>query len=120
MVPSDRKYMKSHEWVMDMGDGKVRIGISDHAQEEMGDLVYIELPEVGDEFNIGDGIAVVESVKAVSDVYTPAAGRVSAVNEELLDDPALVNEDAYEAWMVELEDYELGEVMSAEEYEETL
>lgn len=120
MVPSDRRYMKSHEWVMDMGDGKVRIGISDHAQEEMGDLVFIDLPEVGDEFCIGDSIADIESVKAVSDVYTPAAGKVSAVNEELMDDPALVNENAYDAWMVELEDVELGETLSAEEYEATL
>ena len=115
-VLDDRQYLKTHEWVSTLEDGHVRIGISDHAQEAMGDLVFVDLPEVGDDFSAGDSVVVVESVKAVSDVYTPFSGRVFAINELLLDEPASVNENPYGAWLVELEDVGEGEVLSAQEY----
>ena len=94
-VPENLRYTESHEWVSEAEDGVVKIGISDHAQAALGDLVYVELPTVGDEFDQSDACAVVESVKAASDIYAPVAGEVVAVNEELEDDPALVNTDPY-------------------------
>ena len=97
------KYSKSHEWVEELEDGAVRIGITDFAQSELGDLVFVNLPEVGDEVICGESFADVESVKAVSDVFCPVSGTVRAVNEELLDAPERINEDAYDAWFVEVE-----------------
>ncbi len=103
-IPGDLKFMKSHEWVRVEGDGKVTVGISDHAQGQLGDLVYVELPEVGDHFDAGAAIAVVESVKAASDIYAPVAGTVTAVNEALSDTPETVNGDAFgEGWLFALE-----------------
>lgn len=116
--PENLKYAKSHEWVEFLDDGSARIGLSDHAQSTMGSIVFMNLPEEGDSFAAGESIGDVESVKAVSEVFTPVAGKVSAVNEALLDSPEKINEDPYGAWLVELE--ELGdqvELMDAEAYE---
>ena len=96
-------FMKSHEWVNMIDDTTATIGISDFAQSELGGLVFVNLPEVGDEVEAGEVFADVESVKAVSDIYSPVTGTVAEVNEELLDAPELINEDAYGAWFVKVE-----------------
>lgn len=123
-IPGDLKFLKSHEWARLEGDGKVTVGISDHAQGLLGDLVYVELPNVGDRIEAGNGCAVVESVKAASDVYAPVTGTVTAVNTALSDKPETINEDAYgEGWIftVELEDAEqLNELLGPDEYSELL
>jgi len=123
-IPSHLKYTESHEWVDADEHGNARIGISDHAQAELGDLVFVELPVVGDEITQGDPCAVVESVKAASDIYTPVSGRVLAINEELDIDPAIINADPYgDGWLFELElidDEELESLKDAEAYEESL
>ena len=98
-VPSELKFLSSHEWVMVEGD-EATIGISDHAQELLGDLVFVELPEVGSTVSAGDTVAVVDSVKAASDTYAPVSGEVIAVNEELEDTPERINDDPYgDGWM---------------------
>lgn len=110
-------YSKSHEWIKEEGD-EVLIGLTDYAQSELGDLVFVNLPEEGDELSVGESFADVESVKAVSDIYAPVAGVVSQVNEEILDAPELINESPYEAWLVKVTEIsEREELMSAEEYE---
>ena len=123
-VPADLKFMKSHEWVRAEGDGRSTVGISDHAQAALGDLVYVELPSEGDELTQGAGCAVVESVKAASDVYAPLSGKVVAVNAALADAPETINGDAYGAgWMfvVEASDpAQLGSLLSASDYATTL
>ncbi|MFL6588418.1 MAG: glycine cleavage system protein GcvH [Luteimonas sp.] len=123
-IPGDLKFLKSHEWVRIEGDGKVTIGISDHAQGLLGDLVYVELPAVGDDIQAGTGVAVVESVKAASDVYAPVSGTITAVNEALADKPETINEDAYgEGWLfvVELsEPDQLNELLTPDEYAEQI
>lgn len=121
-VPKNLKYTKSHEWVEVMPDEKVRIGITDYAQETLGNLVYAELPQEGDVFEMGDNLAVVESVKASSDVYAPIAGTVTAVNEALTDSPEMINDDSYGAWFVELDhvDMDGAELLSSEKYEKVL
>ncbi|HDH02822.1 MAG TPA: glycine cleavage system protein GcvH [Actinobacteria bacterium] len=102
-VPDDRRYSEEHEWALAV-DGRIRIGITDYAQDALGDVVYIELPEVGRKMNKGDGLAEVESTKSVADVYAPISGTVVAINEALADNPGLVNEDPYGAgWFVEME-----------------
>ncbi|MHB1282678.1 MAG: glycine cleavage system protein GcvH [Metallibacterium scheffleri] len=99
-IPGDLKFLKSHEWARLEDDGLVRVGISEHAQSQLGDLVYVELPGVGDAVTVGNACAVVESVKAASDVYTPVSGTVVEVNEALSDKPETINEDAYgEGWI---------------------
>ncbi len=99
-IPGDLKFLKSHEWARKEADGTITVGISDHAQELLGDLVYVELPSVGDQVEAGAGCAVVESVKAASDVYSPVSGSVLRVNQALSDKPETVNEDAYgEGWI---------------------
>lgn len=114
---AELKYAKSHEWVKEE-DGVVVLGISDFAQEELGDLVFVNLPEVGDEVTAGTPFADVESVKAVSDVYSPVTGIVCEVNEDLLDTPEAINEDAYGAWFIKVKDVtETEELLTAEEYE---
>jgi glycine cleavage system H protein len=119
-IPSHLKYTESHEWVDAGEDGTARIGISDHAQEALGDLVYVELPSVGDEIGQGDPCAVVESVKAASDIYAPVSGKVVAVNEDLDDDPAIINTDPYDdGWLFQLElsdSTELDGLKDAETY----
>ena len=123
-IPSHLKYTESHEWVSADENGNVRIGISDHAQEALGDLVYVELPAVGDEIGQGDPCAVVESVKAASDIYAPVSGKVVAVNEDLDDDPAIINTDPYDdGWLFELEltdSTELDGLKDAETYADLL
>ena len=100
-IPGDLKFLKSHEWARLDDEGLVTIGISDHAQGLLGDLVYVELPRVGDTVDAGNGCAVVESVKAASDVYSPVSGEVVAVNAALADKPETINEDAYgEGWIL--------------------
>ena len=102
-VPADLKYARSHEWVRTQGDGLVEVGISDHAQESLGDLVFVEVPQVGRALQQGEACAVVESVKAASDVYAPLAGTVVAVNDALAQSPELVNQDPYgKGWILRL------------------
>lgn len=110
-------YSKSHEWVKEEGEEMV-IGLTDYAQSELGDLVFVNLPEEGDELTVGEAFADVESVKAVSDVYAPVAGTVSEINEELPDAPEKINEAPYEAWLVRVKDVtEKEALLSAEEYQ---
>ena len=123
-VPTDLKYTKSHEWIQDLGDGTVNIGITDHAQTLLGDLVFIELPEVDREMDAGEECAVVESVKAASDVYSPLSGTVLEVNETLADNPELVNQDAYgDGWLLKLklsDSKDLEDLINASAYEEVV
>ncbi|HHH38929.1 MAG TPA: glycine cleavage system protein GcvH [Sedimenticola sp.] len=118
--PSDLKYTKEHEWVRDEGDGTVTIGITDHAQEQLGDLVFVELPETGDSVEAGKECGVVESVKAASDVYSPVTGEVVAVNEVLADAPETANQDPFgDGWLlrVKLADTaQLDGLMDADAY----
>jgi glycine cleavage system H protein len=101
-VPDELRYLESHEWTTTDGD-TARVGVSDFAQDELGDVVFVELPEVGDEVSAGEAFGVVESIKAVSDLYAPVSGEVVAVNEALFDRPELVNEDPYgDGWMLEV------------------
>jgi len=102
-VPANLRYTKSHEWILDNGDGTVTIGITDHAQEALGDVVFVELPEVGRELETDEEFGVIESVKAASDLYAPLAGEVLAVNEALEDAPETVNESPYEdGWIARI------------------
>ncbi|MFD0739276.1 glycine cleavage system protein GcvH [Lysobacter koreensis] len=123
-IPGDLKFLKSHEWARVEGDGKVTVGISDHAQGLLGDLVYVELPAIGDRIEAGNACAVVESVKAASDVYAPVTGTVVAVNTALSDKPETINEDAYgEGWIFVLEIEEpdqLNELIAPDDYAELL
>ena len=123
-IPGDLKFLKSHEWARVEGDGKVTIGISDHAQGLLGDLVYVELPNVGDQVEAGTACAVVESVKAASDVYAPVSGKVVEVNASLADKPETINEDAYgDGWLfvVELSEPEqLNDLLGPDDYAELL
>ena len=117
-TPAGLKYSKSHEWVQFLDDSTAFVGITDYAQDALGDLVFINLPEVGDTVVSGEVFTDVESVKAVSDVYCPVTGEVAEINEELLDNPALINEDPYGAWIAKIKDISaFGELLSAEEYE---
>lgn len=119
-VKEDLYYTKEHEWVEVLEDGTVLVGISDYAQKELGDLAYVELPEVGKGVSKGDILCELESVKAVSEVYAPVSGEVMEVNEELEDSPEVLNEDPYEHWIAKLKptslDEELKELMDAEAY----
>ena len=121
-IPGDLKFLKSHEWARVEDNGLVRVGISDHAQEQLGDLVYVELPEVGATVQAGIGAATVESVKAASDIYSPVSGEIVEVNESLADKPETINEDAYgEGWLfvVKISDRgELDELLDADAYAE--
>ncbi|MCI6729322.1 MAG: glycine cleavage system protein GcvH [Clostridiales bacterium] len=109
-TPKELKYARSHEWVRMTGPDTAEIGLTDFAQDQLGDLVFVELPEVGDAVTAGESFANVESVKAVSDVYSPVTGVVVEVNEELLDNAALINEDPYGAWLIRV-----GEITGQEE-----
>lgn len=119
-IPAELKYVESHEWLRKEADGTITVGITDFAQAALGDVVFIELPEVGAEVEADDDIAVVESVKAASDVYAPIAGTIVAVNEELVDAPEKANEDPYgDAWFFRMEPTDpnvLDGLMSAEDY----
>lgn len=114
----DLKYTKTHEWVEFTGENTAKIGITDHAQEELGDLVFVNLPEAGDNITAGEAFADVESVKAVSDINSPVSGIIKEVNSEIADNPAMINEDPYGAWFIEAEDINgMAELLTAEEYE---
>jgi len=123
-VPNDLKYAKSHEWVRDEEDGTVFVGITEHAQELLGDLVFVELPEVGDTVDAGSECAVVESVKAASDVYSPVSGEVIAINEALADAPETVNQDAFgDGWLFQVKlsaPAELDDLLDADAYNEVM
>ena len=123
-IPGDLKFLKSHEWARVEGDGKVTVGISDHAQGLLGDLVYVELPNVGDRIEAGNAVAVVESVKAASDVYSPVSGTVLEVNAALADKPETINEDAYgDGWLFVVhvdEPDQLNEMLDPDAYAELL
>lgn len=119
-IPKDLKYAKSHEWVKLEGDTAI-IGLSDFAQSELGDLVFVNLPQEGDEVVAGEVFGDVESVKAVSDVYSPVSGIVVAINEDLLDSPEMINEDPYGAWMIKVEQIsDQSSLMDGAEYEEMI
>lgn len=123
-IPADLKYVASHEWLKLEDDDIITVGITDHAQDLLGDVVFVELPEVGREVSADEEIAVVESVKAASDVYAPIAGEIVEINDELVDSPELANEDPYgKAWFFKIKpanvaDYD--DLLSAEEYQSAL
>ncbi len=123
-LPGDLLYTNDHEWLRREDDGTVTIGITDHAQSALGDLVYVELPEIGQDVDEGGEMAVVESVKAASDVYAPIAGSVVEVNEELADDPEKINADPYgDGWIVRLEpagEFDDADLMSPDDYQQLL
>ena len=118
-APAELKYAESHEWVRVEADGSVTIGITDHAQEALGDLVFVELPQVGTDVAAGKEVAVVESVKAAADVYAPISGKVLAVNDAVTDAPESVNQDAYAAWLFKMapsNPAEIEALLSADAY----
>jgi glycine cleavage system H protein len=124
-IPSDLKYARTHEWARLEEDDTVTVGITDHAQELLGDLVFVELPEVGQEVDVEEQCVVVESVKAASDVYSPVTGEIIAVNNSLADTPELVNSSPYEdGWLFRLKPSELekdmGNLLNAEEYRDVI
>ena len=117
-VPAELKYTKSHEWVK-AEDGLYVVGLTDFAQEALGDIVFINMPEEGDDVASGESFADVESVKAVSDVFSPVSGTVAEVNEGLIDEPALINQEPYEQWLIKVKDVsDTEELMDAAAYEE--
>lgn len=117
-TPNELKYSRSHEWIRMADDGTALIGLTDFAQDALGDLVFVELPEVGDAVNCGESFSNVESVKAVSDVFSPVTAVVLAVNEALLDDPALINEDPYGAWLIKVGQIsDVEGLLTADEYD---
>ncbi len=121
-TPADLKYTREHEWIKDNGDGTATVGITDFAQGELGDIVFVELEEVGFEFSQDDSFGTVEAVKTVSDLYAPVDGEITEINEALEDNPELVNEDPYgEGWMVKIrlsDPSQLEDLLSASQYEE--
>lgn len=123
-IPTDLRYTKSHEWVRTEEDGTLTVGITDHAQEALGDLVYIELPEVGADMSAEEACCVIESVKAASDIYMPISGEIVEVNEALVDEPEIVNKSAYdEGWIFKVnptDKDELGQLMDSNDYEAEL
>jgi glycine cleavage system H protein len=123
-VPNSLKYTASHEWILDNGDGTVTVGITDHAQELLGDVVFVELPEIGRDVGKGEEFSLVESVKAASDIYAPLSGEVIAVNESLVDAPETLNASAYVAgWIAKLkltDVAELQELLDADAYQATV
>lgn len=120
-VPAELKYTKTHEWVRLDADGLVVVGITDHAQDALGDIVFLDLPTVGKQVGAGDEVVVVESVKAAADVYAPVAGEIAAVNQDACDSPQSVNDDAYAAWLFKLRPRDSGELaglLDAQAYQE--
>ena len=116
--PEDLKYSKTHEWIRYEDESTAYLGISDYAQDQLGDLVFTNLPEAGDEVTAGEAFADVESVKAVSDVISPVSGTITEVNEDLADEPQLMNQTPYEAWFIKVTDItDTEELMTAEEYQ---
>ncbi|CUS48365.1 MAG: glycine cleavage system protein GcvH [Idiomarinaceae bacterium HL-53] len=123
-VPKELKYASTHEWIRDEGDGVYTVGITEHAQELLGDMVFVELPEVGANFAAGDDCAVAESVKAASDIYAPVGGEILEANEELEDSPELVNSDPYgDGWLFKIkidDDGDLANLLDADAYSESI
>ena len=121
-VPSDLRYTKDHEWARDNGDGTISVGITDHAQQQLGDVVYVELPQVGSTYGAGDTFGSVESVKAVSELYLPVSGEIIEVNKALSDSPELVNEDPHaDGWMVAIKLHDASQLdglMRVADYEQ--
>ncbi|MFC4245907.1 glycine cleavage system protein GcvH [Natribaculum luteum] len=122
-TPDDRRYLESHEWALET-DGVVRVGISDFAQDELGDVVFVELPDEGDDVTQEAAFGVVESIKAVSDLYAPVSGEVVAINDDLFDAPERVNDDPFgDGWMLEIDpddESELEDLLTADEYEDQI
>ncbi|GAA1204210.1 glycine cleavage system protein GcvH [Pseudonocardia alaniniphila] len=123
MIPEDLRYTEAHEWVRDLGDGVVRIGITDHAQSQLGDVVFVQLPAVGDTVTAGAAVGEVESTKSVSDIYAPVSGTVVAVNDSLENSPELINSGPYQAgWMMDVrladDAAALGDLLDATAYGE--
>ncbi len=119
-IPAELKYTKSHEWIRTEADGTLTIGVTDHAQEALGDVVFLELPEAGRKVTAGEACAVIESVKAASDIYAPVGGEIVAANEAALDAPESLNADAYDAWLFKIKpdaDADLGGLLDAAGYE---
>ena len=123
-VPAQLKYTKDHEWLEALEDGTARVGVTDHAQESLGDVTFVELPEVGSVFEAGDAFGVVESVKAASDLYMPVGGEIVEVNDRLSESPESVNQDPYgSAWMVRIrpsQGSDLESLLSAPDYEQLI
>lgn len=119
-VPKNLKYTKEHEWIQDLGDNVFALGVTDHAQEALGDIVFVELPDVDDEIATGETLCTVESVKAVSDVYAPFDCIIVEVNEALEDEPEAINGDPYGSWIMKVTDCSDAELLTAEEYEALL
>ena len=123
-IPSELRFTSSHEWIRTMDDGHLEIGITDHAQELLGDMVYVELPEVGNTVNAGEDCAVVESVKAASDIYSPIGGEIVEINDQLAESPETVNNDPYgDGWLFRIQpddDGELESLLNAEAYAEVV
>ncbi|KQQ53865.1 glycine cleavage system protein H [Pseudomonas sp. Leaf127] len=120
-IPAELRFAESHEWARLEADGTITVGISDHAQQALGDVVFVELPEVGKVFAAGDAAGVVESVKAASDIYAPVGGEVTAVNEALGDEPEQLNNEPYSAWIFKLKpadaDADLARLLDAAGYQ---
>ncbi|NRA55056.1 MAG: glycine cleavage system protein GcvH [Gammaproteobacteria bacterium] len=123
-IPAELKFANSHEWLRDEGNGIYAVGISDHAQGLLGDMVFVDLPDVGDTLDAGEDVAVAESVKAASDIYCPISGEIVAINEELEDAPELVNSDAFsDGWMFKIKASDVSEIenlLDAEAYQATI
>tara|TARA_B100001123_G_scaffold431461_1_gene552978 strand:- start:120 stop:497 length:378 start_codon:yes stop_codon:yes gene_type:complete len=121
-VPEDLSYTKDHEWILVDEDGKVKVGITDYAQDSLSDVVFVDLPEVGDEFSKDDSMAVAESVKAASDIYAPISGKIVFINEKLEESPELVNESPYDfGWMVIMEPQgKINGLLDAKSYRELI
>ncbi len=123
-IPSNYRFAPSHEWILDNGDGTVTMGISEHAQELLGDVVFVELPEVGREVDSGEEFSLVESVKAASDIYSPVGGEIIAINETLEDEPEMVNSEPFDGgWIVKIklaDAAELDKLLDAEAYAATI
>ncbi len=109
-IPADLKYTESHEWIRAEADGTVTVGITEYAQDALGDIVFVELPKVGKSFSAGDDAAVVESVKAASDIYAPLAGEITAVNDAVTAAPESINADAYAAWLFKMKPADAGAI----------
>ena len=122
LVPDNLNYTVGHEWLKIQEDGQARVGITDYAQDSLSDVVFVELPEVGDQFTRGDVMAVAESVKAASDIYAPISGKIVSINEKLEESPELVNESPYEfGWMVLIEpEGEVNGLLDAASYRESI
>jgi len=122
LVPDNLNYTEEHEWLKVQEDGQARVGITDYAQDSLSDIVFVELPEVGDQFTRGDVMAVAESVKAASDIYAPISGKIVSINEKLEESPELVNESPYEfGWMVLIEpEGEVNGLLDAASYRESI